>query len=379
MVRPKTSQVTPSYFFAGGGTAGHVNPALAVAKALTQIEADARITFLVTREGMEKDLVREAGYEYVEIDAAPLSKSPLTWWPFVQKNLKGLSTARRSLKEAKAQAVIGTGGFVSVPLILAARQLGIPYILHEQNALPGRSNRLLAKRASYVGLSFPDTEKYFPKLSKGKFVFTGNPVKSAFYENSQEEARQELGISSQAQLLVVIGGSLGSKSINQAIQGLSQEPAWESFINDYPNFQIVLSAGKVNKLFLDEQIISDRILIEDYLDTGLWIPAADFLLGRASGGFLAESAVAGKASIVVPFPQAADDHQTYNGKVFAEQGASLMIKDNDLNSRDLLAIIRQLLSQPENLKQMGQAATLIGKKDAAYEIANLLIQARKSR
>lgn len=362
------------FFFAGGGTAGHVNPALSVATALKELEPQAQIKFLVTAEGLEKDLVREAGYESLEIKAAPLSKKPQAWPSFLSRNWQGYQKARQALIESDARVALGTGGFVSVPLIVAANRAGVPSILHEQNALPGKSNRFLARYSDRVALSFPGTESYFKARPGLEFSFTGNPVKSAFYQNDRKTARARLGIGQDERLVVVIGGSLGAKSLNEAVQGLPASPHWSQFLSEQPEVKIVLSAGKVNKRFIREELSCPRIQIQDYLDTGLWLPAADLLIGRASGGFLAEAAVVGLPSILVPFPQAANDHQSYNAGVFVQAGASLLLTDDELNSDLLLKLLRQLLSDPARLATMGRAASRLGRKDAAMAIARLMLE-----
>ncbi|MDO5015556.1 MAG: UDP-N-acetylglucosamine--N-acetylmuramyl-(pentapeptide) pyrophosphoryl-undecaprenol N-acetylglucosamine transferase [Eubacteriales bacterium] len=363
-----------TYFFAGGGTAGHVNPALAVAGALRELDPQAQIKFLVTAEGLEKDLVCEAGYESLEIKAAPLSKKPKDWPTFINRNWHGFRKAKQALAEANAKVALGTGGFVSVPLIVAASRSGVPSILHEQNALPGKSNRFLARYSDEVALSFPGTEKYFKARPGLEFSFTGNPVKPAFYNNDRATARTQLGIDQDQLLIVGVGGSLGAKSLNEAVQGLASCPQWSRFLAEHPNVKIVLSAGKVNKRFIQAELSCPQIEIYDYLDTGLWLPAADLLVGRASGGFLAEAAVVGRPSILVPFPQAANDHQSYNAKVFVEQGASILLTDRELNSDLLLGTLSELLSDPERLEKMGQEAASLGRKDAAMAIAKLILK-----
>jgi UDP-N-acetylglucosamine--N-acetylmuramyl-(pentapeptide) pyrophosphoryl-undecaprenol N-acetylglucosamine transferase len=275
---------------------------------------------------------------------------------------------------------LGTGGFVSVPLIVAANRSGVPSILHEQNALPGKSNRFLAHYSDKVALSFPGTETYFKARPGLEFSFTGNPVKPAFYNNDRQTARAQLGIDQDELLIVVVGGSLGAKSLNEAVQGLASCPNWPRFLAEHHKLKIVLSAGKVNKRFIQEELSCPQIEIHDYLDTGLWLPAADLLVGRASGGFLADAAVVGRPSILVPFPQAANDHQSYNAKVFVEQGASILLTDQELNSTLLLEVLTELLADPDRLEHMGQEAARLGRKDAAMAIAKLMLElAEKKR
>lgn len=363
-----------TFFFAGGGTAGHINPALAVARSLQAQVPDADICFLVTAEGLEKDLVASAGFPGLEIRAAALPHNLVTTYDFLTHNLSGVGTAYRLLKKKQAVAVLGTGGYVSAPLLVAAKLLDIPAILHEQNALPGKTNRFLSRFSRKIALTFPGSEKFFPEQDYTKFVWTGNPIHKAFYEVSQETARTCLGLAPDAFVIVCVGGSLGARSLNRAVEGLVHLPAWKTLIQEHPQINLVLSAGKINKRFLSHpELNQDHIHIYDYLDTSLWLPAADFLVGRASGGFLAESAAAGKASLLIPFPEAADNHQWANGRIFEDQGASVLMSDEDLTSTGLVTAIRQICFESDRLSPMSEAAKRLARPTADQDIAQLLI------
>lgn len=360
------------YIFAGGGTAGHVNPALAVAKALQKMEPEAEILFLASYDGLEKDLVAEAGFKYELIHAEALPNNKWGYPGFLWQNLCGFVQALSILRKEPVKAVLGTGGYVSAPLIMAAKYAGVAAYLHEQNAYPGRSNRFLAKKAKAVCLTFEASREFFEGCADEKFYHTGNPIKPEFFLHQKSKIRADLGLSPQQELVVAVGGSLGAKSLNQAVEGLPACPAWPKFIEQHPEFLLLLSVGKINKRFVKEAPQDKHLRFVEYIDTSAWLPAADLLVGRASGGFLAEAAATAQASILLPFPQAAEDHQKRNALVFEQAGASLILEDKDLTSELLLDYIEALLVDSVRLKAMRRAAKSLACKEAAEKIAYLM-------
>lgn len=368
-----TSSEKNSYLFAGGGTAGHINPALSVAQALRDLDPQAEILFLVSSQGLEKDLVAQAGFAQEEIACAPIPPRKIAYLNFLGNNLRGYQQARRLLKQHKVKAVLGTGGFVSFPLLMASHRQGVPAFIHEQNAYPGRANRYLSRYCQAICITFPGSEKFFPGDLPGRFVLTGNPINPGFFHNTRKASRARLALAEKQELVTVVGGSLGARSLNLAVEGLPQEPAWADFLRRHPDFLLVLSTGKVNYRFLSsDQAPDPHIRYTSYLDTKLWLPASDLLVGRSSAGFLAESAAAAKASILVPFPQAAEDHQTANAQVFLAGGASVLLPDDQLTSRSLLQALQELLDDPARLSQMSRAAASLAQPEAAARIARLM-------
>lgn len=366
------------YIFAGGGTAGHINPALSVASALRDLDPQADILFFVSPEGLERDLVSQASFAHVEIDCAAIPLHKSAYPKFIMQNYRGYRQVLKIFKEKPVKAVLGTGGFVSFPLLMAAHRAGIPSYMHEQNAYPGRANRFLSRYCQAICLTFPASEKFFPAQAAGRFVLTGNPIHQDFFHNSRESARAQVQLDLDRELVVAVGGSLGARSLNLAVEGLVDEPEWQDFLCAHPNFLLVLSTGKVNSRFLKSSESPDpHIRYTSYLDTKLWLPAADLLIGRSSAGFLAESAAAAKPSILVPFPQAAEDHQTANAQVFLDQGASVLLKDDQLDSASLLALLQKLLADPSKLLAMSQAAGSLAKAQAAQTIAGLMCAGKR--
>lgn len=376
--RPVATSVNRTYIFAGGGTAGHINPALCVATALQDLDPQAEILFFVSPDGLEKDLVAQAGFIQTEIKCAAIPQKKCAYPKFFLQNYQGYRQARALLKKKPVKAVLGTGGFVSFPLLMAAHKEGIPSFMHEQNAYPGRANRSLSRYCQAICLTFPGSEKFFPENLSGSFVLTGNPIHPDFFLNRREAVRAQLQIKEDCELVVAVGGSLGARSLNLAVEGLVREKNWPDFLQAHPNFLLVLSTGKVNYRFLKSQDSPDpHIRYTSYLDTKIWLPAADLLIGRSSAGFLSESAASAKASILVPFPQAAEDHQTANAQVFLDRGASVLVKDDQLDSRRLLAILQELLADKGRLQAMSQAAGSLAKPHAAESLAGLMFQATR--
>ncbi|HBP37685.1 MAG TPA: undecaprenyldiphospho-muramoylpentapeptide beta-N-acetylglucosaminyltransferase, partial [Clostridiales bacterium] len=228
------------FMLAGGGTSGHINPALAIAEQIRRDCPDADIRFCGTARGLESDLVPRAGFSFTAIRARGLpNRLSKELFPALADYAAGYRQCRRLLKEFRPNAVIGTGGYVCSPVVAAASGLGIPVLLHEQNAFPGRSNRLMARRSQAVCISFPGTEKHF--RTRAAITLTGNPVREAFFRQDRQTARASLEIDSQQPVILAMGGSLGARTINQAILGLD---AAAIRLPDGQIPRIILAAGR---------------------------------------------------------------------------------------------------------------------------------------
>ena len=360
----------PLYFLAGGGTAGHINPALSIGAAIQREDPNAKVYYMVTEDGLEKDMVAESGQASLQISASELPKDFGSLLRFIGKTSCGLWSSIALIRKYKPNAVIGTGGYVGAPMLLAAKWMKVPILIHEQNSIPGRSNRQMASFAKSICLSFEGSESYFSASEQERCVLTGNPIKKLFFERKREECRRELGLSEDTELIVIMGGSLGSRRINQAVGALPHLPEWNDFLREHPKLMICLSGGSVNSRFL-EDIPEDESHIQshNYIDSTLWMPAADLLVGRAGAGFLMETAACGVPSILIPFPQAADGHQKANAEVFVDHGASIMIEDELLDGKRLLEALKELMSRREMLKEMGAAAYKLATPRAAEDIA----------
>lgn len=373
MLKEKQKEKKKAYIFAGGGTAGHVNPALRIADELKGNDPEAEMLFLVTEEGLEYELVSKSGHSYEVIRASAYPQKLRDWPGFIYNTLFSIFRAFRIMKQHQTKLVLGTGGYVSAAAILAAKLAGIPAFLHEQNALPGRTNRLLSKFSRQIFLSFPSAEKYFPNPHKKEFAYLGNPVHPDFFTNQKETVRKTLSLNEDDFLIVCLGGSLGAKTINEAVVQMVKSKAWQDFITKYSQVKLLLSAGKVNKIFIrEEQVENEQVRVEEFIDTSLWMPASDLLVGRAGAGFLAEAAACGKASILIPFPEAADNHQEINAQIYADHGAAVKVNDRELTGDRLFSCIYELFLDETKRRDMEEAMLSLAKEKAARDIAEIL-------
>jgi UDP-N-acetylglucosamine--N-acetylmuramyl-(pentapeptide) pyrophosphoryl-undecaprenol N-acetylglucosamine transferase len=355
------------FLLAGGGTSGHITPALAIAEQIRLDYPDAEIRFCGTARGLESDLVPHAGYAFTPIRARGLPmKLSLEMIRALADFAAGRRQCRRLLREFQPNAVIGTGGYVCSPVVSAAASLKIPILLHEQNAYPGRSNRLLARRAAAVCVSFPGTEQRFPPDTP--VILTGNPVRSAFFGLERSVARAKLAIAQDQFLILVMGGSLGARTLNEATLGL-----------DWPGKQkptVILAAGRQH---FDTVSAAGRgrpwLTVREYIhDIDLHMAAADLIICRAGAMTCAELAVLGRPSILVPYPFAAGDHQTFNARVLADAGAALLCPDAELTPAYLMKALQDLLASPERLQAMGHSAASLARPDAARDICRHLYE-----
>jgi UDP-N-acetylglucosamine--N-acetylmuramyl-(pentapeptide) pyrophosphoryl-undecaprenol N-acetylglucosamine transferase len=351
------------YLIAAGGTGGHIHPGIAVAEEIRRHEADATVYFCGTTRGMESRLVPEHGYTFLPIDARGFAgKSPVDRIRAVVAFVRGRRQCRKILRERHVDFVIGTGGYVCGPALSAARSLRIPALIHEQNAYPGKANRWLSDKVDCVCISYPATASYFHKAARVEL--TGNPVREIFFQMTRDAARKALGILADEKLLFVTGGSLGARSINNAVVELAERcPS--------PGYRIILSCGSSDYPSLKDRLSADKgvLDIHEYLrDQHLYMAAADLVLCRAGAITCSEIAVLGKASVMVPYPHAAGDHQTMNARAFEEAGASVLIPDRKLEFDMLHQLIEGLLSDPEQLLRMEHAARGLAYPDAAGSI-----------
>lgn len=363
------------FLLSGGGTSGHITPALAIAEQIRMDHPDAEIRFCGTARGLESDLVPRAGYEFFPIRARGLPSKPS---PEMLRALADFVAGRRQcrqlLREFRPNAVIGTGGYVCSPVVSAAASLGIPVLLHEQNAFPGRSNRLMARKAAAVCISFPGTEQHFP--ARTRVTLTGNPVRAAFFGLERDQARQALSIDPAAPLILVIGGSLGARTLNQAILGLDLAETWRGWSSG-PLPAVILAAGRQQFAEVSAAASTGKpwLSVREYIhDIDLHMASADLIICRAGAMTCAELAALGRPSILVPYPFAAGDHQTFNARSLADAGAALLCPDAALTPAYLRKTLQELFTDPARLKAMGLAAAGLARPNAARDICRRLYE-----
>lgn len=352
----------------GGGTSGHINPAITIASALMKRynrgEDSCRIIFTGRAGGLEGDLVPAAGFDFRDVPAKPLPLRPSPKiFPAAASVNKGRKICMDLIREFKPMAVISTGGFSGVPLLYAARSLNVPIIIHEANAFPGRANKMMGKKAALVMTGFPNQEKDFPKA--GKVLFTGNPVRDIMFGNNMTESRIKLGIAPDEKFVFAMGGSLGAVTISDFIIKAAKE---------MPGVRFVLSAGKQHA---DEwnNVTKDinNLTVLSYIDEpNVYMSAADVSILRAGAVTCAELGAVGGCGILIPYPHAAFDHQTYNAECIAKEGGCLVMKDSDVAEGKLMPVFKELLGDREKQMSLRRNVSKMAMPDTTERIVDAI-------
>lgn len=354
-----------SIVLAGGGTAGHTSPLIATAKAILELEPDARIECIGTPKGLETRVIPEAGLTLRLIDPVPLPRTlnlDLVKLPYTLT--KSVAQARRVLKAAKADVLVGFGGYVSIPAYLAARLSGVPVVVHEANKLPGIANKVGARFARYVATTFKETT-----MRGGRLI--GMPMRRSITHPtvSATEARQGFGLDPQAPTLLVSGGSQGARSINAAV-----EEAMSAILAE--GIQILHVLGPKN--FTDEHVVVRHASGAQYRpvafveDMAVAYAAADLMLGRAGAGTVMESAVSGVPVIFVPLPYG-NGEQARNAAELVAADAGVLVADDQLTPDKLISLVRDIFGTPGRLEAMSAASRGVYPTDAAEVLAQAVL------
>lgn len=362
----------------GGGTGGHIYPAVAIGQAIRQEWSGAEILYLGTKQGLENKIVPEAGFPLTLIDVegwqrkVSLQAVKAGW-----KALRAFSTAKKIIRGFSPQLVIGTGGYVCLPVIWAASRLRIPTLLHEQNALPGLTNRLLAGRVDKTMLTFAAAQQYFPAKAQDKLQVTGLPVRPAILQVTREAGLRFFGLAPEKLTLVSVGGSRGARTINQAMLAVCRKYAGD------PGVQIIHLTGQsgYDEFTAELQAVginwnnTGNLIIKPYLpEMEFALACADLCVARCGAAFLAEMTVRGIPGILIPYPYAAENHQEHNARDLVDQGAAELILDRDLNGEILLAKVEELLQQKEKRQLMAANSLRAGKPEAMENILKIIRQ-----
>ena len=357
------------YIITGGGTSGHINPALAIAELLSEDAAlngdTCKILFTGRKIGLEGELVPKAGYDFKDVEALPMPYKPsLKVFKAMSANNRGKKQCLALIDEFKPDCVITTGGYVSAPLIFAAKKKNIPVMIHEANAFPGRANKLFAKGA-LVMTGFPNQESIFSKASK--VVYTGNPVRNNMFGRTKEGSREELGIAPDQKLVYTMGGSLGSATLTNFIFETAKKP-------EFKDVRFVISVGKHNSVEITSEVKSlPNLEIREYIDRpDLYMSAADCSILRAGAVTCAEITATGACAIMVPYPYAAHDHQTYNAHSLADKGAGLVVSDDDVKAGKLEKVLLDLLNDPGRQDKIRKASLSLAIKDTGKRITEAI-------
>lgn len=350
----------------GGGTGGHVFPAIAIADALKEANPEIEIHFVGAKGKMEMEKVPAAGYSITGLWISGFQRK-LSWSNllFPIKLLSSLWKSRKLLEKFKPDVVVGVGGYASGPLLKIASSRNIPTLLQEQNSYPGLTNRLLAKHASRIAVAYPNMEKFFPKE---KIAFTGNPTRKTATDitGKKESALKTFKLKSDAPIVLAIGGSLGARTINESIKN-----ALELF--NQKNFQVIWQTGKFyindTKDFMSKNNFKN-VYYNDFIKTmDLAYAAADIIISRAGAISVSELCIVAKPSILIPSPNVADDHQTKNAKSLVENNACVLLKDNEAINNLGETVIR-LWADKEKCNELSQNIHKMAAPEAAQKIVD---------
>ena len=358
------------FFVTGGGTGGHIYPAMAVADALSA-EGN-KVYYVGNKRNMEFELASKKGYKFlhVSIKGMPRGLNPKIFiWGM--KLVKAILRSMRYIQKYKPDAVFATGGYVSAPMIFACIITKTPYMMHDCDAMPGLVTRRLCKKAKYVSLAFEKAKKFIPNKNS---IVTGNPIRSDFETLTKEEARAKLGLENKL-TLCVMGGSQGAKAINNTVVELLKEFSQEN------NIQIIFQTGKKNydevteklKLIYPGWEQDKNLLIKPYfMDMVSVLKSSDIVISRAGSLSLSEISASAAAPILVPYPYAAANHQRINAKYFLEMGACIYLEDENLEPNKLREIILELLENPVKMNYLKQNSSHLAKFDSTQKIVECL-------
>ena len=371
------------YLLAGGGTAGHINPALAIAGYIREHEPDAEFLFIGNRDGMEQRLVSQAGYpiKSVVISGFKRSLSPRSTVEnlrTVRRSFTSRAAAKKMIKEFAPDICIGTGGYVSGPVILAAADLGYPTLIHEQNAYPGITNKMLAKKVSVVMLAIADAQKHFDP--KAEFVVTGNPVRPSILATKHSEAKRRLGLDDSRPIILSFGGSLGARCINEAMADLIARSAKDG---RYYHIHAYGQQGTFMPDLLKEKGVDvekcDNLDIRQYIDNmNDCLAACDLVVSRAGAITLSEIQAKGRPAVLIPSPYVTENHQFHNAMSMVNQRAALVIEEKDLTGEKLIETVDAILSDPAVLKEYRNNAQRMAITDANERIYKTIKQVLSS-
>jgi len=353
----------------GGCTGGHIYPALAIGDKFRAEDPGCEIIYIAKGEELERQIIPAHGYTLHEVDSTWFDRSnPVRLATTVRRTLRGRRDAIKIMKKFRPDAVISTGSFVSVPVVLAAQKLRVPVYIHEQNGFPGVSNRLAAKKARRVFLGFESAREYFG--DNDRVLYSGNPVRADFAGRDSRADRKALGIPEDDLVIMVFGGSLGSETTNQIGEAIAREYA------DREGYTVIWGTGKdyfedISRRLKSEGFAPSNVRISPYInDMPAQLSACDLTISRSGALSTAEVTMAGRAAIFVPSPNVTADHQYYNAKAVADAGGAVIVRENADTADKVLAEVRALDADRERLEAMKQASAKIAPTEATDIIYN---------
>ncbi len=360
----------------GGGTGGHIYPALTLINSIKSKRADAEFLYVGTEKGLESDIVPKTGINFTALDLEGGFERRFTLENISRaaNAIMSIKRAKEIIKSFKPTAVVGTGGYVCGPILLAASLMKIPTLIQEQNAVAGVTNKILSKFVDKIAVGTQDALKNFPA---DKTIYTGNPIRAEVLAAKKIDGLKEFHFTDDKPIVLISGGSRGARSINDAMIGVLKSAAEKKsaqflHVTGKGEFDSVIKKLHDAGLNLDA---TENIKVMPYLyNMPTAMAMADLAIFRAGATGLAELTARGVPAILIPYPYAAENHQEFNARALVDAGAARMILNKDLTADILSATLDELLSSPEKLKSMSAASLSLGKPHAADEIADLIIK-----
>ena len=365
--------------FAGGGTAGHINPALAIAGYVKSQKPNAEILFVGSKGGMEETLVPKAGFPFRSVTVSGFLRK-LNWHGIthnlvaVKRIFSATAESKRIIREFQPDICVGTGGYVCGPVLRKAARMGIPVLVHESNAFPGVTTKMLAKDVTKILVAMEDAKKRLDARYAGKVEVTGNPVRQEMIFADKNAARKKLGLDSRP-VILSIGGSLGAEQINRAVAEVISVSAKDD------RYQHIHAYGKYGGWFpelLREKGVElskhPNLDVREYMhNMPDCMAAADLVICRAGAMTVSELQILGKAAILIPSPNVAENHQYYNARSLSDRKAGVLIEEKDLTGKGLCHMVEEILSDPELLREYGRNAQKLAIIDANERIYRIIL------
>lgn len=356
----------------GGGTGGHIFPALSIADTIRSKYPDAKILFVGADNRMEMQRVPDAGYEIVGLPIAGFNrKNMLKNIKVLWLILKSQRMAKKIIKKFAPHAVVGVGGYASGPTLKMAAAMNIPTLIQEQNSYAGVTNKILAKKAKMICVAYDGMERFFPKE---KIMLTGNPVRKSLINmnTNRSEAIKKIGVDENKKCVLIVGGSLGARSINEAMLANIET------IRENENINFIWQTGKLYFEEMKERCATmgkpENLIITDFVsDMAAALGASDLVISRAGAGSISEFALLGKAVILVPSPNVSEDHQTKNAMALVEKDAAIHVPDSKAKE-DMIRIAVETVLDPQKIEALEKNVIKLGKPNAAEVIADEVIK-----
>lgn len=364
----------------GGGTGGHIYPAITLIRTIQSLEQGCEILYVGTKAGLEADLVPKEGIDFQTVESSGLKRQlSVDTFKTLWRSARGLWQARQIIQSFQPDVVIGTGGYVCGPVLLTASLMGIPTLIQEQNVIAGITNKLLARFVSRIAVGCAEAKRKFPKE---KTVYTGNPIRPEVMTATRDEAVRAYGLAENKKTILISGGSRGARSINRAMVDVHAHYAGSDKVqllhitgkSEYNDIVARLADKGIN------EETAGNIIVKPYLyDMPKALAAADLAIFRAGATGIAELTAKGIPSILVPYPYAAENHQEFNALALKQKGAALVILDRELGGRRLIEAIDEIIFSDGRLSEMKKASLSLGKPEAAREIAKIAIAMGKKQ